>query len=105
MSTRTHSEFPVERKADVGAGFDPNNLLDSLIENLQLKNDAALCRALEVWPPVLSKIRYRRSPISAAMLIRMHEVSDLTIAELRALMGDRRKKYHISEQRFKPKPA
>lgn len=30
--------------------YDPNNLLDSLIEKLHLKNDAALSRALEVAP-------------------------------------------------------
>jgi hypothetical protein len=77
VSTRTHPEFPAARKANVGVGFDPNNFLDSLIEKLHLNNDAALCRALEVWSPVLSKIRYRRSPVSAAMVIRMHEISDL----------------------------
>ncbi len=40
--------------------YDPNNLLDTLIEKLHLKNDAALSRALEVAPPVISKIRHRR---------------------------------------------
>ena len=43
--------------------YDPNNLLDSLIEKLHLKNDAALSRALEVAPPVISKIRHRRLPV------------------------------------------
>ena len=45
--------------------YDPNNLLDSLIEKLHLKNDAALSRALEVAPPVISKIRHRRLPVQA----------------------------------------
>ena len=40
--------------------YDPNNLLDTLIKQLHLKNDAALSRALEVAPPVISKIRHRR---------------------------------------------
>ena len=35
--------------------YDPNNLLDTLIKQLHLKNDAALSRALEVAPPVISK--------------------------------------------------
>ncbi len=67
--------------------YDPNNLLDSLIENLRLKNDAALSRALEVAPPVISKIRHHRLPVGASLLIRMHEVSDLSIRELRVPDG------------------
>ena len=85
------------------AAYDPNHLLDSLIQKLSLKNDAALSRALEVAPPVISKIRHRRLPVGASLLIRMHEVSDLSIQDLRALMGDRRDKFRISDKQFKPK--
>jgi hypothetical protein len=83
--------------------YDPNNLLESLIEKLNLKNDAALSRALEVAPPLISKIRHRRLPVGASLLIRMHEVSDLSIRDLRQLMGDRRNKFRISDKQFKPK--
>lgn len=85
--------------------YNPDNLLDSLIERLNLKNDAALSRALEVAPPVISKIRHRRLPVGASMLIRMHEVSNMDIRELRELMGDRRTKYRLSDAQGKPKPA
>jgi len=83
--------------------YDPNNLLDTLIKQLHLKNDAALSRALEVAPPVISKIRHRRLPVGASLLIRMHEISDLSIKELRSLMGDRRSKFRISDKQFKPR--
>jgi len=83
--------------------YDPNNLLESLIEKLNLKNDAALSRALEVAPPLISKIRHRRLPVGASLLIRMHEVSELSIKDLRHLMGDRRNKFRISDKQFKPK--
>ena len=83
--------------------YDPDQLLASLIGKLNLKNDAALSRALEVSPPVISKIRHRRLPVTASLLIRMHEVSALSIAELRQLMGDRRGKFRISDKHFKPK--
>jgi hypothetical protein len=33
----------------------------------------------------------------------MHEVSDLSIRDLRYLMGDRRAKFRISDKQFKPK--
>src|SRR3954453_8378525 len=85
--------------------FNPNNLLDVLIRNMSLKNDAALSRALEVAPPVISKIRHRRLPVGASLLIRMHEVSDLSIRDLRDLMGDRRAKQRVSSVQGKPKIA
>jgi hypothetical protein len=85
--------------------YNPNHLLDVLIERLKLKNDAALSRALEVAPPVISKIRHRRLPVGASLLIRMHEVSSLSVRELRDLMGDRRTKYRLSDAQGKPKPA
>jgi plasmid maintenance system antidote protein VapI len=85
--------------------YNPDNLLASIIGKLNLKNDAALSRALEVAPPVISKIRHRRLPVGASLLIRMHEVTDLSIQELRALMGDRRNKFRISDKQFKPKAS
>ncbi len=69
------------------AAYNPNYLLDAIIKKLNLKNDAALSRALEVAPPVISKIRHKTLPIGATILIRMHEVSDFSIRELRDLMA------------------
>ena len=69
------------------ATYDPNKVLDAIMEKLNLKNDAALSRALEVAPPVISKIRHRTLPIGATILLRMHEVSEFSIRELKSLMG------------------
>ena len=85
--------------------YNPNHLLDFLIEKMALKNDAALSRKLEVAPPVISKIRHRRLPIGASLLIRMHEVTGMSIRELRDLMGDRRTKYRLSDAQGKPKAS
>ena len=62
-----------------------NNLLDAVMAKLGLKNDAALLRALEVAPPGNSKIRHGRLPVGATLLIRMHEVTDIAIRELKAI--------------------
>lgn len=83
--------------------YDPNRLLDVLRKNLKVKNDAALSRTLEVAPPVISKIRHRKLPVGAALLIRMHEVTGLNIIDLRYLMGDRRSKFRISDLQGRPK--
>lgn len=67
--------------------YNPNYLLDELIAKLDLKNDAALSRVLEVAPPVISKIRHHTLPIGATILIRMHEVSDFSIRELKEMLA------------------
>jgi len=74
------------RRLPPDAEYDPNRVLDAIIDKLRLKNDAALSRVLEVAPPVISKIRHNALPIGATILLRMHEVSDFSIRELRALM-------------------
>lgn len=83
--------------------YNPSRLLDIVIDKLQLKNDAALARTLGVPAPMISKIRHRRLPIGAALLIAMHEETGWSIRELRDLMGDRRQKFRISLVQFKPK--
>jgi len=98
-----HRPHTLEHALASQESYDPSRLLDTLRERMQLKNDAALSRALEVAPPVISKIRHRALPVGASMLIRMHEGTELSIHELRDLMGDRRGKYRISDVQGKPK--
>lgn len=82
--------------------YDPNRLFDAVIDRLQLKNDAALCRVLEIQPPVISKIRHGRLPVGASILIRLHEETGLHVRELRNLMGDRRGNYRYGDGQGKP---
>ena len=83
--------------AEVGADFDlvqvdaqgHQQAIHQRIDNRaeHVANHAALSRALEVAPPVISKIRHNTLPIGATILIRMHEISDFSIRELRELMA------------------
>lgn len=73
--------------------FDPNNLLDTLLGKLGAKNDAALARLLDVAPAVLSRIRHHKLPVGASLLVRANELTNISIRELRELMGDRRDKF------------
>lgn len=70
-----------------GSAYQPNQLLDTIMEKLGLKNDAALSRALEVAPPVISKIRRHRIPVGATMMIRIHDVAALSLDEIRDYLG------------------
>lgn len=67
--------------------YNPVALLDSLLERLKLKNDAALARLLELPPAVVSKVRRRQACVTDAILIRMHDVTGWSISDLRAGMG------------------
>lgn len=82
---------------DITDVINPNKLLDHLIGTLRLKNDAALARALEVAPPVISKIRHGRLPVGATILIAAHELTEQPISELRKVMGDRRAKFRDAD--------
>ncbi|MBR7793810.1 hypothetical protein KDM87_14525 [Undibacterium sp. FT147W] len=64
-----------------------NAFIDLLIQTMELKNDAALSRVLEVAPPVISKIRHGRLPVGASMLISAHEESGLSIREMKDVLG------------------
>lgn len=83
--------------------YDPANLLASLIGKLHLKTDADLSRALGVAAPVISKIRHRKTPVSASLLIRMCEATNVSIHDLRLLMGDRRNTFRIGDKQRKPR--
>lgn len=64
-----------------------NELLDAVIFHMQLKNDAALARAMAVAPPVISKLRHGRLPVGSSMLIRMHEETGLSIRDLKTQLN------------------
>jgi len=85
--------------------YNPGRLLDTLIDLLNLKNDAALSRLLQVAPPTISKIRHGKTDVGAPLLVRMHELSNLPVRELRTLMGDRRAKMRTRGKRYKPPMA
>ena len=75
--------------------YDPSRLLDELISRLELRSDAELARLLQVQPCTISLIRHHKLPVGASMLIYMHELTDISIRDLRSIMGDRRVKYRM----------
>lgn len=64
-----------------------NHMLDRVSHLLQLKNDAALSRALDVAPPVVSKVRHGRLDIGDTLIIRIHELTGLTVREIKGALG------------------
>lgn len=68
-------------------GYDPGGLLDLLISKLGLKNDAALCRVLDIKPPMISKIRAKKLAINGDLLLRIYDVTGYTVDQCRAVAG------------------
>ena len=64
-----------------------NILFDAVKIRMSLKNDAALSRFLQVAPPVISKIRHGLLPVGASMLLNLHEKTNISIKELKYLLG------------------
>jgi len=83
--------------------YDSNHLLDSILDKLHLPDDAALCEALDVDGSVISDLRELRREVDAALLIRMHELTDISIAGLRNILGDRRRKARFAGEQAEPK--
>lgn len=91
----------VDRLKAMEATYDPNRLLDRLLQRMELEDDEALCRVLDVGPPLLAMVRSRQLPVGPSLLIRITEVSGISIPELRKLMGDRRAQYRLTDLQAK----
>lgn len=70
--------------------YDPNRLLDALQQRLGVPSDKALSRKLKLGKGVLRELRCGGMPLGASLLLAMQEGSGMELAQLRALVGDRR---------------
>ena len=64
-----------------------HKLFDHLLSKHGLKNDAALARAINVNPPLISKIRHGRLELSAVTILAIHETFDEPVADIRAMVA------------------
>lgn len=74
-------------------GYTPNLLLDTLMEKLGAKSDAALARILAVPPSTISKARHKLVAVNSDLLLSAHELTGMSIRELRDLLGDTHARY------------
>lgn len=63
-------------------------LLDFLKKEYELKSDRALCKALGVTPPAISKIRHRTNRISAEIIILIHKKTGMSIEDIEDLINE-----------------
>lgn len=65
----------------------PHKLIDTLIAEFKLKNDAALCKLLELDKGQISKLRNGRLPVNATHILYIHDVTGWEIKRIKALAG------------------
>ena len=63
-----------------------SHLLNAIISDHYLKNDAELARKLDKPAPVISKWRSGRVPIGATGILGIHEKLGMPVAEIRRLI-------------------
>jgi transcriptional regulator with XRE-family HTH domain len=78
--------------------YDAARLLDLLRVRLAVVTDAQLARRLDLRAPIISKIRHRRQSVTAAFLVRVHEETGIEVAELRRMLGCRRRRWRLAPQ-------
>ncbi|MBA5687581.1 helix-turn-helix transcriptional regulator [Duganella sp. LX47W] len=71
-----------------GENYHPELLLDRLLSILNITSDVELSRQLGVSAQAISKMRTRRRGVSRMVLVRMHDISGLSIDTLRILLGE-----------------
>ncbi|MBC3871490.1 hypothetical protein [Undibacterium oligocarboniphilum] len=76
--------------------YDPNALLDFVKQTLHAETDIEMLYRLgfnDIQQAELSKIRTRKRPLGAVLLLQIHETTNIPIAELRSKMGDTRRRF------------
>ena len=76
--------------------YDPNRLLNALMERLHLQSDRELSQRLNISFKLLGKIRCGDVQLSPSMLMWMAECAKASIDELRYVLGDRRAKARLN---------
>jgi plasmid maintenance system antidote protein VapI len=60
-----------------------NGFLDFLKTEFNVKTDRALAQVMEVTPPVVSKWRKNTLSFGASMILRVHDLTDMPIKEIK----------------------
>jgi hypothetical protein len=75
------------------SAYDPNALLNTIIHRLGLKDDNALSRKIGLALSLIRNIRAGRTPITATVMMSLHQATGIAIADLCRLAGDRRARF------------
>jgi hypothetical protein len=72
-----------------GMKLTPHKILDLAREKLNAKNDAVLAHMLGKEPSLISRVRNRQRPMSAELILAIHESADIPVGQIKAMLGQR----------------
>jgi len=82
--------------------YDPNRLLNHVMRRLGLSSDGGLAQHLKMGRAVIRDIRDGRLPISATIVMVLHQATGISIGDLRFLLGDRRATFRMGVRLASP---
>ena len=71
--------------------YSPSDLLDELKTLLNIKNDLSFSKKFGFSPAHISKLRHNKAVVTPHFLLRIHDISQISISDLKKMMKDNRK--------------
>lgn len=65
----------------------PHPVIDLAREKLQAKSDAVLAHMLGREPSLISRVRNRQRPMSADLILAIHESTEIPVQKIKAMLG------------------
>lgn len=65
----------------------PHPVIDLAREKLEAKSDAVLARMLGKEPSLISRVRNRQRPMSADLILAIHESTEIPVQKIKAMLG------------------
>ena len=80
----------LQRRAELlsSEAYNPKALIAHVKKALGIKKDSELVRLVGFNASVISKVRHKRKLLSAELLLAFHDLSGLSIKEMKQIMGD-----------------
>jgi hypothetical protein len=71
--------------------YSPTHFLDELKQRFNFSSDASMCRTFDISPSTISKVRHLKIAVSPEIFLKIHDMTDIPIFELRKMMQDNRR--------------
>lgn len=72
-----------------GMKLTPHSILDLAREKLDAKSDAVLAHMLGQEPSLISRVRNRKRPMSADLILAIHETASIPVDQIKSMLGPR----------------
>lgn len=72
-----------------GMKLTPHSILDLAREKLNAQSDSVLAHMLGQEPSLISRVRNRKRPMSADLILAIHETTSIPVDQIKSMLGPR----------------